>query len=429
MKPRNKKEQYIIDEINPLIDDSTIDTIPFIAFPHFQNKGEVKKNVYVCGCCGNVINCTNNMHVCPYCLCDVGLNINDNNLKRKWHKWKSYFTTEIIKDFQVIRFFEVEYFLTKGLHAKVLKNEIGRAFISLNKKNELDISVLGLPIYTANYEMRFRYNAEFTFLKTDSFIKMFPKMKCELVGKLKLTDFIKKRGYAYNKKITINLLDYLLDCKKDNFLETLYKLKQFNLINSFYAHFQRNSLKQFKKEILLIIKWNGKFDKFFDFGMFCDYLDLAKNCGFDTKTKEILLFKNLKKAHDQMHNLYIAKQEEIELRKCSQKDIKYIESKSKYFNLDLGKENIKIVVLKNVKEFRDIGKKLNHCVFSNKYYEKEKSLILNCYFKDELFETAEIDLNTLKLIQLRGNNNQDSIHHLEFKELIEKNKKIIRKVS
>ena len=100
-----------------------------------------------------------------------------------------------------------------------------------------------------------------------------------------------------------------------------------------------------------------------------------------------------------MHKLSLAKEEEIELKKCSEKDIKYIENRSKYFNLDLGKENIKIMVLKSVKEFRDTGNTLNHCVFSNKYYEKENSLILNCFYKNKLFETAEIDLKTLNLSQ------------------------------
>lgn len=430
MKPRNKREKYILEKINPLIDDNIINEVPIIDIPYFQNKTEFKNHVYICGNCGETIECVNNMNKCPNCNCNIGENINSNNGNRKWHTWKFYFSTEIVNEFQIIRFFEVGYFINKNKKSKIIKNEIARCFISENKKHELDISVLGLPIYTQNYVLLFRYNQDFTFLKTDSFAKMIPFKKTELFGKLILANFIKKRGYTYNKNITINPLDYFLRNKQENnFLETLYKLKQFNLINSALSNYWNRSLLERKKEILLMIKWGFKFNKSFDYAMFCDYLDLAENCGFDIKTPKILIFKNLRKAHDQMHSLYLAKKEEIELKLLSKKNIDYIANKSKYFNLDLGENNIKIQVLKNIKEFRDTGNILKHCVFSNKYYEKKESLILNCYFDNELFETAELNIKSLNLIQLRGKNNLDSIHHKDFELLIEKNKKLIRKVA
>lgn len=425
MKARNKNEKYIEEFINPLVDDDYIKNINVVSFPYFQNKTEHKNNVYVCGNCGKTVDCSNNMKKCPYCDCELEENL---TRKRTCKKWKFYFKTEIIKDYQVIRYFEFNCLLQKGKKALIDKNEIGRVFVKENKKGKLDISVMSLPMYTVYYDLRFRYGFPFTFCKADKFVRMFPRTRCELIDKLKLTKDIKKRGYCYNKHITLNMLDYLIDSQKVDFLETLYKLKQFNLINSYYSSL-RTSLIEYKKELLLMIRWGKQFEKHFDYNLFVDYIQLAKKCGFDTKTKKILLFKDLKKEHDKMDKLNKLNLVKEEMKLIKREQVNYLIEKEKYFNLDLGEKDVKIIVIKSVNDFKNTGKELNHCVYSNEYYNKKSSLIFNCYFKDKLYETAEIDIKSLNLIQLRGNHNADSEHHKMFKDLIEKNKKLIKKVA
>jgi hypothetical protein len=106
----------------------------------------------------------------------------------------------------------------------------------------------------------------------------------------------------------------------------------------------------------------------------------------------------------------------------------YVERNKKFFGLEIKDKNISISVLKSVEEFKEEGDDLNHCVYTNEYYLKEKSLILSAKVDGKRTETIELILPTLKIEQSRGLNNNPTEHHKKIISLVTKNLTKIKKL-
>ena len=70
---------------------------------------------------------------------------------------------------------------------------------------------------------------------------------------------------------------------------------------------------------------------------------------------------------------------------------------------------------------------MHHCVYSNEYYLKPNSLILSATINGKRVETIEVSLKTLKVLQSRGVCNKNTEYHDRIIELVNKNKRLIRK--
>ena len=70
---------------------------------------------------------------------------------------------------------------------------------------------------------------------------------------------------------------------------------------------------------------------------------------------------------------------------------------------------------------------MHHCVYSNEYYLKPNSLILSATIDGKRVETIEVSLKTLKVLQSRGVCNKNTEYHDRIIELVNKNKRLIRK--
>ena len=68
----------------------------------------------------------------------------------------------------------------------------------------------------------------------------------------------------------------------------------------------------------------------------------------------------------------------------------------------------------------------NICVFGSEYYKKADTLILSARIGDEIIETVEVDLRTLKVVQCHGKHNQDTEYHERIIDLVNKNANLIR---
>jgi hypothetical protein len=106
----------------------------------------------------------------------------------------------------------------------------------------------------------------------------------------------------------------------------------------------------------------------------------------------------------------------------------YVERNKKFFALEIKDKNISISVLKSVEEFKEEGDELNHCVYTNEYYLKEKSLILSAKVDGKRTETIELILPTLKIEQSRGLNNNPTEHHQKIIQLVTRNLTKIKKL-
>lgn len=108
----------------------------------------------------------------------------------------------------------------------------------------------------------------------------------------------------------------------------------------------------------------------------------------------------------------------------------YRASKSKFFGICFGNDNIIITVIPSVAEIAEEGKAMHHCVYTNGYYKKEDSLILSARDRDgNRIETIELSLKTFQVVQSRGVNNSNTVHHDEIIKLVQDNVKLIMKAA
>lgn len=141
--------------------------------------------------------------------------------------------------------------------------------------------------------------------------------------------------------------------------------------------------------------------------LWLDYIDNLIELGLDTHNAHYVCPPNLIEAHNQMVvrvNKKRAKEKYIRDLEMARKDeAKYMKNKGRFFPIRFSGSGYTIVCISSVSDVAREGAVLHHCVFANKYYDKENSLLLSARDKDNNpIETAEIDLRSFEIRQCRG---------------------------
>ena len=178
--------------------------------------------------------------------------------------------------------------------------------------------------------------------------------------------------------------------------------------------------------------------------MWCDYLRMLVNLGQDIRNPKNICPEDFIEAHDNAHRRIEAKhrkeyaeaerRRDIERREREQRrllqeqqredDFKAL--KSKFFGLIITDNEISVKVLESIEEYYEEGNVQNICVFSSEYYKKADSLILSARIDGKIIETVEVDLQTIKVVQCHGRNNEDTEYHKRIIDLVNSNAKLIR---
>lgn len=178
--------------------------------------------------------------------------------------------------------------------------------------------------------------------------------------------------------------------------------------------------------------------------MWCDYLDMLINLGEDIHNPKNICPADFINAHDNAsrriearHRKERAEEErliEIERRESEQQkllqerqreeDFKAL--KSKFFGLIITDNEISVKVLESIEEYYEEGRMQNICVFGSEYYKKPDTLVLSARIDGRIIETVEVDLQTLKVVQCHGRNNEDTEYHKRIIDLVNSNAKLIR---
>lgn len=173
-----------------------------------------------------------------------------------------------------------------------------------------------------------------------------------------------------------------------------------------------------------------------DAAMWVDYLDLLSYFGKDLRNAKYVCPKDLNKAHDVLmkkkqkidteNALQREREEAIKEAIENKKDIsKFYREKMKFFGIEIKDGDITIRPLESVTQFYQEAKVMHHCVFSNRYYSKENSLVLSAHIGDKKIETIEINLRTLEIVQSRAVCNKESEYHNQIIKLVKKNMNLI----
>lgn len=349
---------------------------------------------------------------CPECGMDL-------KLKHNYQSGMSvaaYFAVITTKnDFQVVRMVKVKKSLKPNTPAYCLGYEVMQHWI--NTEGELTTmskNVNAMSMYydlwaeTSNMEVRVPSSQKAEMRHNLSPYKIHPGSKA--------IPIIKRNGfnghfYGFNPKFMFQLLI------KDPKLETILKAGQTSLVN--YCGKEDSTEKVAKRwsSVKICIR-NGY--KIPDASIWFDHLDLLEEAGKDLRSPKYICPKNLKEEHGQIVS-------KIKRLKTEADQKAYVQRVGSLLAIRFKDELINVKVLQSIDEFEQEAKALQHCVFSNKYFNRAGSLIMSARIGKERLETVELSLSKMKVVQSRGINNTNTIYHNRIIDLVERNIKQIQK--
>lgn len=114
-----------------------------------------------------------------------------------------------------------------------------------------------------------------------------------------------------------------------------------------------------------------------------------------------------------------------DMQKKEKQNADYINRCNRFFGVEITDGTISCHVLRSVADFFEEGTAMHHCVYVNKYYEKQNSLILSARINDKRIETVEVDLQQMKVVQCYGACDKFTIYHDRIVSLVNDNMNII----
>lgn len=167
---------------------------------------------------------------------------------------------------------------------------------------------------------------------------------------------------------------------------------------------------------------------------YIDYIQQLVQLGKDIHNAHYVCPDDLRAAHAKT-NLLIQK-EEMKKRLLEERERivkaeeQYAQKVLPFLQLHIQDKDMHIEVLPTVQAFFEEGNAMHHCVYSNKYYEKENSLVLSCRNNDNRrLATIEISLPGAEIRQIRAVCNEIPEQYDSIVKLITQKRKEIRKIS
>jgi DNA-directed RNA polymerase subunit RPC12/RpoP len=393
-----------------------------------EHRGYATKNKVLCLDCGETFSpnlVIRKKAVCPHCNTKIQVK----QSRCTTDTQTNYFAiTEIVEEFQVVRNFEVNAYYKKGIPVKYHLQEIIQYWI----QPDLKTTLFGLSHHTQGYCDSWSGSME---IRTENARSWRPDKYDVYARRYHPDSEIKPeyKKYGINHKLKgLSFLEAIRMVPQSSKLETLLKAKQYGLlvlgnsyrIDTFWSTFK----------ICIRNKYYPK-----DHVIYLDYLELLKYFKKDIRNAKYVCPKDLKKAHDILvrKKREILRLEEREREKqaalkrqerLEQATVEYVQRMQKFFDLEFKNGNISITVLKSIDEFKQEGDELKHCVFTNEYYLKEKSLILSAKVDGIRAETIEVKIPEMKIEQSRGLKNNPTEHHDKIIKLLNKNLNTIREI-
>ena len=135
-------------------------------------------------------------------------------------------------------------------------------------------------------------------------------------------------------------------------------------------------------------------------------MNLLGRLGKDTHNAHFVCPEDLQVAHNSAQRKLQAQREKESKAQRRQKaianEVRFQALKAPFFGIAFSDGTIQIRVLESVQEYIEEGQALHHCIFTNEYHLKEKSLILSAHTEGKRIETIEVSLETMQVIQCRG---------------------------
>lgn len=418
MKPRNKKQQHIV-ELSGRLRPLTTPQMNWALNSTINHYGyRLKSGMCTCMKCGHEwLETRNGMCLCPEC----GTQIEIKDTKERVIRDKSYFNVITTKeDYQVVRMFLMIVEMRKGMKAKPAFLEIGSYWIDPKGKT----TVVGLQRTLGHYIDCFAFGSPLEIRRDND---AFQRISDEWVyPRIKVTDTIKRNGFkgSCHHIHPVTLFQELLTNPK---AETLMKSNEIELLRYLCARPTNKAYIDTYWNTIKIANRNGY--KVKDSQMWMDYIKMLERCGKDIQSPRYVCPANLREAHDE----YVEKvnrqrrkeQQEKERQQAIEDRARFEELKSRYFGLAMTDGEIEIHSIDSIDDYYKIGEKNHICCGTAKYFLKEKTLTLTAYIGNKQIATVEISLDDFRIIQCRAFANGICECREQIADIINANKKMI----
>lgn len=346
-------------------------------------------------------------------------------------RYITYSVVQVVERFQVVRYFSCWKYMSKNKIPEYGFHSLFEEWKDWDKNKKVIVGRTkgwtGDGFNSTEYEIRYINNSGWRGDPYASFISDYNCPGAEVLPRFKMYGLTNhKHDCDYRM-----LMDRI---EKSPKIETLLKSKQNELLE--YSLYKDSRQNTYWDSIKIVIRNKYKIK---DAGIWYDYLDLLRYFKKDLRNAVYVCPKNLKLEHDrwmkkkrEILRLQAIEDEKLKVirrqKKLEKAIVDYVERWKNFFDLEFKKGNISISVLKSIDEFKEEGDELQHCVYTNEYYLKEKSLILSAKVDGKRAETIELRLPELKIEQARGLKNESTEHHDEIIDLVNKNIEKIRKI-
>ena len=415
MKPRNKKQQHIV-ELSGRLRPLTTPQMQWALNSTINHYGyRLKSGMCTCMKCGHEwLENRNGMCLCPEC----GTQIEIKDTKERVIRDKSYFNViTTMEGYQVIRMFLMIVEMRKGMKAKPAYLEIGQYFID-SKGGK---AIVAIPRTLGYYVDTFAFGAPLE-IRNDGDAYMYVADQW-VYPRIKVTDTIKRNGFkgSCHHIHPVTLFQQLLTNPK---AETLMKSNDIELLR--YLCNNTNEVDKYWNTIK-IAKRNGY--KVTDAKTWFDYIKMLERMGRNLNSPSLIAPKDLKHAHDE----YVEKvnrqrrkeQREKERQQAIEDKARFEELKSRYFGMEMTDGVIEIHSIDSVDDYYEIGERNHICCGSAKYFLKESTLTLTAYIGNKQIATIEISLDDFHIIQCRAFANGICEYTEQIEGIINANKKMI----
>ena len=246
--------------------------------------------------------------------------------------------------------------------------------------------------------------------------------------------FYQQRGVTANaiRNVGRNAM-WLFECvslKRDNvnpMYETLLKANDYAMFNKITEEYHQRDFINALYTAWKICRRNG-YKRSNDTEWF-DLVSMLVDSKMDFHNPHYVCPANLHEAHQEMVRRKEREEErrregeEMERRKNeADTEIKLAKRVARYLDMDIRGGGLHLVVLSSIKDFRDEGKALGHCVYSCAYYRKENSLLLSARGRGgKRWETIEVSLKDLTILQCYGYGDKFTEKHQEILDLVNSN--------
>ena len=415
MKPRNKKQQHIV-ELSGLLRPLTTSQMQWALNSTINHYGyRLKSGMCTCMKCGHEwLETRNGMCLCPEC----GTQIEIKDTKERVIRDKSYFNViTTMEDYQVIRMFLMIVEMRKGMKAKPAYLEIGSYWIDPKGGK----TVVGLQRTLGYYIDSFAFGSPLEIrYDNDAFNHIADQW---VYPRIKVTDTIKRNGFK-NSTYHIHPVTLFQQLLSNPKAETLMKSNEIELLRHL-CHHPADVDKYWNT--IKIAKRNGY--KFKDVGMWFDYIKMLERMGRDLNSPSLIAPQDLKTSHDiyvaKLNRQRIKEQREKERQQAIEDKAKFEELKSRYFGMALTDGEIEIHSIDTIDDYYKIGESQSICCGTAKYFLKENTLTLAAYIGNKQIATIEISLDDYHIIQCRAFANGICEYTEQIAGIINANKKMI----